>query len=555
MLLRLTLEDFALASRVDLRFEAGLNLLTGETGAGKSIIVEALGLCLGERASADQVRSGSRLALVEAEFSKAGQPTPLVLRREVSDRGRSSAWINGEPAALSRVRQVAAPLAQIHGQNQQAWLLEPAGQLELLDRWLPAQGARLKPQVAAAWSHWRDAQERLAGLRQLQARGLREQEYLRSQLEDLKAANLRLGEEGDLEVGRARARHLARLQGSLSAALEAIVGDGGAALTGAQAEALVRAASQLDDSLAPLVEALSESLEGVHAAAAQLRRYLDVLEIEPGRLDEIEARLEVIERVKLRFGGSVESALAELDRLSALLDGIEDLDGQLLEAQDQARLAGQELAGLAHSLSQARLAIASEVESVMAGELWGLGMPQARFEVALRSVADRDGIEIGSQWLRVGVDGIDECEFRLSANAGEPTLPLLRVASGGELSRVMLALRAAAPGLESAQTAVFDEVDSGIGGVVGDHVGARLKSLSDRIQVLVVTHLAQVACYADHHLMVEKGSDGLGRTEVVVRPLESAPERARELARMMSGKVTQKAVARALELLDEARRG
>ncbi|HKF77059.1 MAG TPA: DNA repair protein RecN [Candidatus Dormibacteraeota bacterium] len=547
MLQELHVRDLALVDSACLRLGPGLNLLTGETGSGKSLIVDALGLSLGARASTDQVRQGADRARAEALFDVSsvapalgvlaamGQEpgTDLVLAREVGRR--ATARLNGRPATPGQLRELGRVLVGIHGQHDQRLLMDPEAQTLLLDAFAGALAAR--DAAAAAHAAWASAAGRLADLRRVQARGQREEEYLRWQLEELQGAALRAGEDEDLVAERAVVRNAARLAELVGAAVEAARGDEGPAA----ASRGVRAAAELDPRLVELAGRLDGLVSELADASAELRRYLELLDSDPARLEAIEARLAALEQLKRKYGGSVESAMAERDRLEAQLGRAEDLDAALAGAEREAERTQEELRAAAAELTALRTEAAHRLGSAVTGELAGLHLQDAVLEVRLRPRPE------------LAADGAEEAEMRFSANRGEPPAPLARVASGGELSRVMLAIRTAGAESERLPTLVFDEVDAGIGGEAAVQVGLRLKTLGATRQVLVVTHLAQIACYADRHLVVEKTAGVGGRNVVRVRELVTDDERARELARMMSGALTDKAVARARELLEEAR--
>jgi DNA repair protein RecN (Recombination protein N) len=546
MLSELQVRELALVESARVRFGPGLNLLTGETGSGKSLIVDALGLTLGARASTDQVRQGADRARAEAMFAIAGlaaagaalagmgheAAADLVLTREVGRRG--AARINGRPATPGQLREVGRVLVGIHGQHDQRLLLDPEAQTLLLDAFAGALAAH--EAVAAAHGARSAAGARLADLRRMQARGQREEEYLRFQLEELRSAALRPGEDDELAAERAVVRHAARLAELIGGAVEALRADEGLPA----AAGSVRAAADLD----PRLGELADRMEGVHDEltdiSAELRQYTELIDADPGRLETIEARLAALEQLKRKYGGSLESAIEERERLEAQLGEVADLGAALAAAESDLAAAQARLETEAAALSGIRQEAAGRLGALVTGELGGLRLEGAVFAAGL--VARQE----------IGADGAEEVEMLFSANPGEPPAPLARVASGGELSRVMLAIRTVGAETDRLPTLVFDEVDAGIGGEAALQVGLRLKALGAHRQVLVVTHLPQIACFADHHLVVEKGRDGGGRNVVRIRELAGVEERAKELARMMSGAVTEKALARARELLEEA---
>ena len=542
MLKELKVRDLALVAESTVRFGPGLNLLTGETGSGKSLIIDALSLALGSRADPGQVRHGADRATVEAVFDS------VALQREVGKR--SVARVDGRPASPGQLRELGGNLVAIHGQHafsgrgqrvlnglgpQHHALLDTETQTDLLDAYAGALDIR----AAAATAHgaWVAAAAAVRDLEQLRSRGQREQEYLRWQLDELRGADLKPGEDEALSAERTAVRHAARLAELGRQATDALHEDGLA-----RAAAAISSAAAIDNRLseqATRLEALAEELTDV---AADVRRYVELLEADPRRLEAIESRLAAIEGIKRKHGGSIETAIQERDRLERQVGATEDLDAAITDAEAEKLKRRAELETASARLSKARTAAARRMEKAVAAELLGLRLEGSRFEVPLRPQAE------------IGPAGAEIAEMMFSANPGEPIAPLARVASGGELARVMLAIKTVSADADQLPTLVFDEVDAGIGGEAAIQVGLRLKALGARHQVLVVTHLAQIASFADHHLVVEKAPDSAGRNVVVVRELASEEEKARELARMMSGGVTVKAVARARELLEEARR-
>jgi DNA repair protein RecN (Recombination protein N) len=531
VLKELKVRDLALVAECRVRFGPGLNLLTGETGSGKSLIVDALSLTLGGRGGADQVRHGADRATVEGTFESDG--TAVVLQRELGKR--STARIDGRTAPAEALRELGRNLVALHGQHEHHALLDSETQTELLDGYAGA--AERRAAVAAAHTAWVDAGNKVRDLEQLRSRGRREQDFMRWQLDELRTAGLQPGEDEQLSAERAAARHAARLAELGQLAFDALREDGVA-----RAAAAIRSAADLDrrlDEQASRLEALAEEASD---AAAEIRRYGDGIDTDPRRLETIESRLAVLDGIKRKYGGTLESALDELRRLEVQLGATEDLEGALGAAQAERDACRGKLEAVAAVLTEARKGAARRMQKAVAQELDGLRLEGARFEISLRPAVE------------IGPTGAEGAEMMFSANPGEPLQALARVASGGELARVMLAIKTVGADADRLPTLVFDEVDAGIGGEAAVQVGLRLKALGSRHQVLVVTHLAQIAAFADHHLLVEKSPGPDGRNVVSVRELTSDDERARELARMMSGGVTPKAVARAHELLDESRR-
>lgn len=531
MLNELRVRDLALIAECRVRFGPGLNLLTGETGSGKSLIVDALSLALGARGGADQVRHGADRATVEGAFESDG--VALVLQRELGKR--SAARVDGRTAPAETLRELGRNLVALHGQHEHHALLDSETQTELLDGYAGAMEKRAA--VAVAYAAWIESGGKVRDLEQLRSRGQREQEYMRWQLEELRAADPHAGEDEALSAERAAARHAARLAELGQQAIDALHEDGVA-----RAAAAIRSAAELDPRLADQASRLEALAEETSDSAAELRRYGEVLDTDPARLDAIESRLAVLDGIKRKYGGTLESAVEELRRLEVQIGATQDLEGALAAAQAERDSRRVTLDTRGAALTEARKSAARRMQRAVAHELEGLRLEGAQFEIDLRAAAE------------IGPTGAEGAEMMFSANPGEPLQPLARVASGGELARVMLAIKTVGADADRLPTLVFDEVDAGIGGEAAVQVGLRLKALGSRHQVLVVTHLAQIAAFADHHLVVEKSPGPDGRNVVSVRELTSDDERARELARMMSGGVTPKAVARAHELLEESRK-
>lgn len=572
MLEELRVEDFALVGRLELSFSNGLNVLTGETGAGKSILIDAVQAVLGRRGGADAVRQGCERAWIEAAFSiRHGSPVAqllrelgymdegddlLVLSREISANGRSKCRINGRLVNVSQLAQVGDRLVDIHGQHDQESLLSPARHLELLDALGGGEVASLLEEVAALASERNKLLEEIERLEASARERLRREELLRFQVEEIAAAKLEPGEEERLEAERARLGHAERLVQGAAAAYAALYegGEGGAALD--VAGSALRALEQLlplDAQLKPSVDLLEQAVIGLQEAAHELRRYIEGIEADPQRLQAVEERLQEIASLKRKYGASVQEILDYLRRASEELEGLtreeESLDGlrrKLAEVEER-------LAQRAGELSRRRREVAERAAGEIGRRLAALNMPDARFEVQMRREADPNGIVVDGERVAVGRRGIDRVEFLFSANAGEEPRPLARIASGGEMSRVMLAIKSVLAEVDPCDTLIFDEIDAGIGGRTAESVASALFELSRSRQVLVVTHLAQIASRADRHLTVEKRSVD-GRTEVAVAPIDGE-ERVREIARMLAGESTPSSIQHAKELLELARKG
>lgn len=547
MLRELHVRDFALLEDVRVEFGPGLNVLTGETGAGKSMLVDALGAVLGHRTPSDVVRAGAgcarvaavfdvgRLPRVRAAVDELGLPWEdgnLVLVREVG--GRARAYVNGEPTTVGVLRRLGTVLAEIHGQHEGQRLLEPATHRELLDAFggdaLLARRARVEERFA----RWRALREELRALDVGERERAQRVDLLRFQVSEIDAVRPRPGELEELVAFRTRLLNAERLRECLSAAYHALYGDeGGARDRVGRAAALLRQAAAWDASVAPVGEALEAVEAQLDDLAREVRAAAERVEGDPARLDEVESRLAAVRALLRKYGDTVEAVLDYRERAARELEALEHADTRRADLAERLRAAEVELSAAVEELSKARVAAARQLEKAILRHLHDLAMPAARFRVQLEAEEDPDGLPVGGRSLRVAPWGADRVEFLLSTNPGEPPRPLHRVASGGELSRVMLALRTVLARADPPVVMVFDEVDSGVGGRTGHVIGAKLSELAGVCQVLCVTHLPQIAALAHHHLAIRKVTER-GRTRTVVEVLDREA-RVEEIARMLSG--------------------
>jgi len=552
MLRELRLRNFAVVEAVTAVFGPGLNVLTGETGAGKSILIDALLLLRGARAQIDVIRTDTETATVEAVFDVeprdavaaalddaglAPEDGQLVVRRELSRSGRHRAFVNDSPVTVALLERLGDHLVEVHGQLEHQRLLEPSRQLELLDRYADAED--LRERVAGLAAKYRAAVEEVERTRAAERDRAQREDLLRFQLSELDSARLRPGEEAELRQERRRAQHAERLLRGLVEAAGLLHDEDDAATARLhRAGRILQDLGRLDPAFAAPVEPLDAAGALLEEALARIHTLRAVVEIEPGRLEVIDERLDALTRLKRKYGDSEEAMLKFRDEVGVELDRLAR-HGEILAGQERTlgELRG-DLAEAAEALSERRHAAAERFGRAAERELRALGMEQAVFRIGLERLA----LEA------IGPRGLDRVEFRLSANPGEEARPLARVASGGELSRTMLALKTVLARADRVPTMIFDEVDAGIGGRVASVVAAKLAAASRGRQVLCVTHLATIAARADHHLRVVK-SVRAGRAHVVADPLAGAA-RIDEIARMLAGQtVTETARRHARELL------
>jgi DNA repair protein RecN (Recombination protein N) len=557
MLVELVVENFAVVERLRLRLHAGLNALTGETGSGKSLVVDALSLLFGGRASTEMIRTGSTRAAVSGIFELPQDPAlrrlldeagietedgELLIEREIQSNAKSRAWAASRPVTAALLRDIAPFLGDIHGQHDQQKLFSPDSQRELLDDAAAASDALSA--CAGAWQEWRAAARALDELNRTEAEKLRLADLWNMQRREIEAADLAPGQDLHLENEKRVLRNVARLSEAATIAHDALSeSEHNAAASVSLALKKIEEADRVDDSLAPLAESLRPAVITIQEAAHDLRHYLGNLEADPRRLEDVENRLAQIEKLKRKYGATIEEILAFLDQVKAQLDAIETAGERraALEASLQQLEAAYRDQAL--KLRALRRKAARKLEKAVETELAGLAMAGTTFRVQLTPAEPTS-------------HGLDAIQFLVSANVGEELRPLDKVASGGEISRIALALKTCVAPRESsngARTLVFDEVDSGVGGAAGETVGRRLKTLSTASQVLCVTHLAQIAGFADHHYVVSK-REAAGRTQAEVEHLEG-DARVREIARMVSGqKLTPEALRHAARLIEECAR-
>lgn len=565
MLKEITIKDFAIIDELDLQFAPGFNVLTGETGAGKSIVLDAVSLVLGGRGDSDDVRSGEQIALVEGTFElnpsdttrqhveailqreelQGDAPGMLVLTREVRRGGRSVCRVNGRTVSLNLLKEIGDGLVDIHGQTEHLSLLKPAAHLDLLDRYgnLSAQRVALAEIVARVRAVRSELHSLLADEAAIKQRA----EMLAYRVEEITSAKLKPAEDEELrdETKRlANAEQLAELAGEAYGAIrQPLDGTPSAGdLLSITAEALAKLV-KIDGGAKEIAD-LSESLSiQADELARSLADYQERIEYDPARLHEAETRLELINQLRRKYNcQSIEELLDAAAQASQQLESLEHSGERIAELQGQEITLLAEIGRLGAALSSARAATADTLSKAVEAELADLKMENARFGVSIEQIDDLEGAPVGD--YRVGFDetGIDRIEFLIAPNLGEPLKPIARIASGGETSRIMLALKAVLSRADQTPTLIFDEIDAGIGGRIGAIVGQKLWALSDNHQVLVVTHLPQLAGFSDVHFKVEKlvrGSrtvthitplDGTGRVDELTAMLGAEAESARQNA-------------------------
>ncbi len=546
MLVELHVENFAVIERVRVRFHSGLNVLTGETGSGKSMIVDALALLFGGRASADMVRTGAERARIAGIFEvprdkalrglleESGielEDDELLLEREIIASGKSRAFAASRPVTAAVLRDLAPFLGDIHGQHDQQLLFSPEAQREMLDSF----GGIDTSKAAGIYLAWRAAAAELEELERNEQESLRLLDLWTFQRKEIEALDLKPGEDAELENELRVLKNVARLEDAASAAYDALYDSESSAA--AQIKVAARRLEELariDATLAPTIEALKPAVLAVDDVAYTLRDYRSKLEADPVRLEAAETRLAAIDRLKRKYGVSIEEILAFLDGVRAKLDRVEHATDRRAALEKRRAALAADYENAAAALTAARRKAGAELARRVQTELAALAMKGTVLKVVAEPAA----------WSAAGCDRI---EFLISPNAGEEPRPLDKVASGGELSRIALALKTCTRPAPN-RTLVFDEVDSGVGGGAAEAVGKRLKKLAASSQVLSVTHLAQIAGFGDHHYSVEK-REVKGRTVAEIEEL-TGEARTQEIGRMLSGtRITPEALKHAEQLI------
>lgn len=553
MLQELIVENYAVVEYARIRFQQGLNILTGETGSGKSIVVDSLGLLLGGRASAESIRTGETKARVSGIFSignahavarvldAAGieheDSDELIVEREIAMGGKSRAFVANRVVTTGLLRQLAPALGDIHGQNEQQLLFTAERQRDLLDTY--AHTLELRGRIAAGFTQWRAADERLKELAATEQERLRMLDLWLFQRNEIDAVKPKPGEDTELESERKVLQNVTRLQESAAAAFELLY-EAPESAKGQLRQAAKRVDEllRIDATLTETAAAMKQAAVLLDDAAYALRDYLGGLEADPKRLEDVESRLAALDRLKRKYGGTLEEVIAFREDVARRADEVENAAGHRAQLEKELAEAATAYEKLSAELSSARAAAAERLSRQVESELKGLAMSGTRFQITLTRGA----------WT---ASGVDELEFLVAPNRGEELKPLEKIASGGELSRIALALKTASQNTKENtgwHTLVFDEVDAGVGGAAAAAVGRRLKTLSKNNQVICVTHLAQIAGFADHHYAVSK-AEKKGRVVTDITELDQE-QRAREIGRMLSGdRVTPEALKQAQQLM------
>jgi DNA repair protein RecN (Recombination protein N) len=566
MISELRIKDYALMEKLQIRFDKGLNILTGETGAGKSIIVGALGLALGEKADSDVIRAGKECAEVEAVFDVSGETDiakklegsdvksekgAFALKRVVSKGGRAKCYVNGNAVSVADLKRVSDFLVDIHGQHQHQALLRPETHIDFLDGF-----ARIEKEKVRFGDLF-DARVRLAEeieRREKEAERLKQTEELyRFQKREIESANVSEGEEDGLESERKVLENSEKLMIAASEAYSQLYeAEGSAAEKVASVRKLLEEISGIDESMKSSLADIKVAADQLDEVGRAIGKYRDTIHHDPERVEEVRLRLDVIRTLKKKYGGSIVSVLEYKEHITSQLKKLDQSGFDVTGLRNELVGVESQMSVLARSLSEKRKASAKEFEQKVAAGLKELGMEKCKFVTGITNKeSEEDPVVVEGKRYVTFRNGIDMVEFLLSANPGEPVKPLAKIASGGETSRVMLSLKSVLSDVDRVGTLIFDEVDIGIGGRVAEAVGKKLKGLAKNRQVICITHLPQIAVEGDRHYGITKEVKGK-QTFTSISVLESK-DRVMEIARMLGGKsITDATVKAAGEMLKNA---
>ncbi|NOZ70276.1 MAG: DNA repair protein RecN [Deferribacteres bacterium] len=563
MLRELHIRNFSIIDDATIEFGEGFNVLTGETGAGKSIIIHALSLALGERATGDFIRSGEKEAVVEAFFDTAPESLSppalqflrdnaidfedgLILRRVITAQGRSRAYINGSMVNLQTLSDISRNIIDVHGQYEHQSLLSPESQLELLDAY--GGHAALREETGAVFEKLCTLKQRIADLLREDRDRARRLDILRFQIDEIEAAGLSPGEDEELSGELKILDSAGRLAELANEAYEAVYSSDFSCITTlSKVLNALREIAAIDARANEALKAVEDALPLLEETGYFLRDYRESLDFDPQRLGQVQERLELIKKLAGKYGDSIEEILRYKENAVAELEGLEHAGETLETYRAELEQLKQGLTEKARLLSEKRKKSAAKIEKEVVARLSELSMPDTEFSVRITHEKGEDTTD----GFRASRTGIDNIEFLISPNIGEEPRPLSKTASGGELSRVMLALKAILAKGDKVPVLVFDEIDAGIGGMTAETVGRKLKGLSSYHQVICITHLPQIAAFADRHLKIQKRVRG-DRTRVEISTVEK-DERTEEVARMLSGGISDVSIRHAEEILKKAR--
>lgn len=566
MLEEITIKNFAIIDELTISFQSGLTVLTGETGAGKSIIIDAISLLIGARGSVDFVRHGQDRAEIEGLFSiEKSHPVRsllaqhgidasdnmVILRRDITSRGKSICRLNGKLVTLSLLREVGQALLDIHAQHEHQELMQPEKHLMILDRFA---GDVLKETLSDYRSRYETYHRLLTEWREWQKNDqevANHIDFLQYQLREIEEAALSLGEDEALEKEKHFLSHSEKLYQELGSAYNSLYGEGKALDWIGQAVAHVEEAATIDHDMEALSERMQEALFTLEESATEIRSHLENISFDPNRLNEIEARLDEINRLKRKYGDTVEDILERAARMEEELDLLSNKEEKLANIEKEMKAAALDVKAEADTLTDIRKQAATQLIQDIEKELADLYMESARLHVDIGRLSTGTPLHMEERDVYVNENGCDQIQFYIATNAGEPLKPLTKIASGGEISRIMLAMKTVLARFQQVTALIFDEVDTGVSGRVAQSIAEKIYRVSTHSQVICISHLPQVAAMADHHLFIQKREKN-NRVATTVTKLNDT-KRMEEIARMISGvEVTDVAKENAKELLHMA---
>ncbi|MBO8163123.1 MAG: DNA repair protein RecN [Brevibacillus sp.] len=564
MLHELTIRNFAIIKAVTISFRRGLNILTGETGAGKSIIIDAIGLLLGERGSAEYVRHGEKRAEVEGLFElppnspafaicegfgvHVEQDGMLVVRRDISLSGKNVIRINGQLVTLAMLRELGPWLVQIHGQHDAHRLMQADKHIEWLDAYGEQELRQTKQEYAKLYQAYRRIRQDLERMAKNERELAQRIDLLNYQLREIEAASLEPGEDERLLAQRKKWSNVEKVFAGIEGAYQALSGDQHGLDWLGHAMSELERVLPYDDSLAPIVESIQSAYYQIEDAVHGLRQVREQLEFSPDELEAVERRLDIISGLKRKYGKTVDEILEYAAMIQDELEEMEHYDDRLQKLEQHVKELAADLAVEALELSVKRRELAQVLSAAIEQQLQELCMERARFAIEVRQVADEQGIEVEGVRRQITANGIDQVEFMIAPNPGEPLRPLAKIASGGELSRIMLAIKTILASTDQVETLIFDEVDTGVSGRAAQAIAEKLARVAQHRQVLCISHLPQVASLADVHFLICKEMNEQETTTRVI-PLNDE-ERVVELSRMLGGaEVTEKTMEHAREMI------
>ncbi|WP_349407729.1 DNA repair protein RecN [Pseudalkalibacillus sp. SCS-8] len=572
MLAELSIRHFAIIEEVTVPFEDGLTVLTGETGAGKSIIIDAIGLLIGGRGSSEYVRHGTDRAEIEGLFyvpeahpvirktQEQGIEVSdgmIVLKRDITNSGKSICRINGKLVTLAILREIGQTLIDIHGQHEHQFLLQSDKHLSLLDQYLSSDLERTKQEYMQLYKRYQDTQAQLKQLTENEQEMAHRIDLIQYQLEEIDQAKLQPNEDEELMEEKQKLNNFERLYQAVNDAYQALYGDGKGIDILGLAMSHLENVSDYDQALKPIEETITNTYYALEDASHQLRDYVDQMEFDPERLAVIEDRLHEINTLKRKYGNTVEEILEYSSRIEEELHTFTNKDDRIKQLNDDLTEIGKDLYLEAEQLSKLRKQAAKKLEKKIHQQLKDLYMAKTTFEVSFTPLSGSSNIKIDKDGheIQLNKNGMDDVEFLISTNPGEPLKPLVKIASGGELSRIILALKAIFSNQQEVASIIFDEVDTGVSGRVAQAIAEKIQKLSVGSQVLCITHLPQVAAMADRHLYIQKKIKG-DRTLTLVKPLPF-DEKVKEIARMISGveitDLTKRHAKEMIEFADEVK--